>query len=217
GGLATVPAGEIAWRPWQNIAHGGALTFERNGTFDQQDRQALETSKPIFRWVAANEKYYVKQTSAARVLLLGSPPGSGREFGAEAYRGLFRLLTEEHIPFAVSDNMEWVGKRNFDLVIAADWAPAGLKGYAENGGRVLIAGANALEFEVAPVVKTIPEIRGYVRVRDHAAFPSLKDTDLLMLNGAFTEVRQNGPALLTLVPPSMFGPPEYVHIDMKDT
>jgi hypothetical protein len=30
-----------------------------NGTFDQQDRQALETSKPIFRWVAAHEQYYV--------------------------------------------------------------------------------------------------------------------------------------------------------------
>jgi hypothetical protein len=215
--FATVPTGEIALRSWQNIAHGGALTFEMNGTFDQQDRQALETSKPIFRWVAANEKYYVNETSAARVLLLGSPPGSGREFGAEAYRGLFRLLTEEHVPFAVSDNMDWVGKRDFDLVIAADWAPAGLRGYAERGGRVLIAGANAPEFEVAPVVKTIPEIRGYVRVRDHAAFPSLKDTDLLMLNGAFTEVRQSGPALLTLIPPSMFGPPEYVHIDMKDT
>jgi len=54
-------------------------------------------------------------------------------------------------------------------------------------------------------------------VRDHAAFPSLKDTDLLMLNGPFTELQDNGPALLTLVPPSMFGPPEFVHIDMKDT
>jgi len=215
--FATVPRGEIALRSWQNIAHGGALTFEMNGVFEQQDRQALETSKPIFRWVAAHEQYYVKQTSAARVLLLGAPPGAGREFGAEPYRGLFRLLTEEHIPFAVSDNMDWLGRREFDLVIAADWAPAGLKRYAENGGRVLIASARPPEFDVAPAVNTIKEIRGYVRVRDHAAFPSLKDTDLLMLNGAFTEVRDSGPALLTLVPPSMFGPPEFIHIDMKDT
>ena len=215
--FATVPRGEIALRSWQNIAHGGALTFEMNGTFDQQDRQALETSKPIFRWVAANEQYYVGQTSAARVLLLGAPAGSTREFGAESYRGLFRLLTEEHIPFVVSDNMDWVGKRDFVLVIAADWAPAELQKYAESGGRVLLVSAREPEFPVASVVKTIPEIRGYVRVRDHAAFPSLKDTDLLMLNGPFTELQDNGPALLTLVPPSMFGPPEFVHIDMKDT
>lgn len=215
--FATVPRGEIALRSWQNIAHGGALTFEMNGTFDQQDRQALETSKPIFRWAAAHEQYYVKQTSAARVLLMGAPPGAGRDYHAEPYRGLFRLLTEEHIPFAVADNTEWLGQRAFDLVIAADWSPAGLKQYAENGGRVLIVSANKPEFEVAPIVKTIPEIRGYVRVRDHAAFPSLKDTDLLMLNGAFTEVRDSSKPLLTLVPPSMFGPPEFIHIDMKDT
>lgn len=215
--FATVPRGEIALRSWQNIAHGGALTFEMNGTFDQQDRQALETSKPIFRWVAANEQYYVKQTSAARVLLMGAPPGSGRDFHAEPYRGLFRLLTEEHIPFSVADNTEWLGKREFDLVIAADWTPAGLKQYAEQGGRVLIVSANKPEFEVAPIVKTIPDIRSYLRVRDHAAFPSLKDTDLLMLNGAFTEVRDTAKPLLTLVPPSMFGPPEFIHIDMRDT
>lgn len=215
--FATVPRGEIALRSWQNIAHGGALTFEMNGTFEQQDRQALETAKPIFRWVAAHEEYYVKQMSHARVLLLGAPPGAGREFGVEAYRGLFRLLTEEHIPFAVADNLDWLGKRDFDLVIAADWSPAGLKQYAENGGRVLIASAQPPEFEIAPVVRTIKELRGYVRVRDHQAFPSLKDTDLLMLNGPFTEVRETGRALLTLVPPSMFGPPEFVHIDMKET
>jgi hypothetical protein len=215
--FATVPRGEIALRSWQNISHGGALTFEMNGTFEQQDRQALETAKPIFRWVAEHEEYYVKQASAARVLLLGAPSDGGREFNAEAYRGLFRLLSEEHIPFAVSSNLDWLGKREFDLVIAADWSPAGLKQYAENGGRVLIASARPPEFEVAPVVNTIKEIRGYVRVRDHAAFPSLKDTDLLMLNGAFTEVRASDKPLLTLVPPSMFGPPEFIHIDMKDT
>jgi hypothetical protein len=215
--FATVPRGEIALRSWQNIAHGGALTFEMNGTFDQQDRQALETSKPIFRWVAAHEQYYVKQTSAARVLLLGAPADSGREFSTETYRGLFRLLTEEHIPFVVSNNLDWLGKREFDLVIATDWSPAGLKHYVENGGRVLLASAQPPEFEVAPVAKTSKDIRGYVRVRDHAALPSLNDTDLLMLNGPFTEVRDNAKPLLTLVPPSMFGPPEFIHIDMKDT
>jgi hypothetical protein len=215
--FATIPGREIALRCWQNIANGGALTFEMNGTFDQQDRQALEAAKPIFRWVAAHEQYYVGQTSAARVLLLGGPSDTGRVYGLEAYRGLFRLLAEEHLPFAVSNNMDWAPKREFDLVICADWAPAGLKQYAENGGHVLVVGAHEPDFEVAPVVKTINEIRGYVRVRDHAAFPSLKDTDLLMLNGPFTELRDNEPALLTLVPPSMFGPPEFIHVDMKDT
>jgi hypothetical protein len=218
--FATVPRQEIALRAWQNVAHGGALTFEVNGTLDLQDRQALETVKPIFRWAADNQQYYAGQNSAARVLLLGAPAAGGRAFGEEAYRGLFRLLSEEHVPFAVADNMDWVSgakKREFDLVIAADWAPAGLKQYVENGGKVLLASAHAPEFEVAKVVRTDGDVKGYIRVRDHAAFPSLKDADLLMLNGAFTEVRADRPAALTLIPPSLIGPPELVHVDMKET
>jgi hypothetical protein len=215
--FATVPRQEIALRSWQNMAHGGALTFEVNGTLDQQDRQALETAKPIFRWAAANEQYYVRQTSAARVLLLGAPSNTGRTYSEEPYRGLFRLLSEEHVPFAVSDNMDWLGKRDFDLVIASDWAPAELKQYAESGGKVLLVGAAKPEFDVAPVVRTEDDVKGYVRIRDHAAFPSLKDVGLVMLNGPFTTVKIDGPHSLTLIPPSMIGPPEFVHIDMKDT
>lgn len=211
--FATVPREEIALRLWQNVAHGGAAAFEVNGTLDQQDRQAVETAGPIFRWLAANEQYYVGQSSAARVLLLGTAEG-------EQYRGLFRLLTEEHIPFAVSTNLDWLGKRPFDVVVAADGAPAGLREYAANGGRVFLVGARPPAFEVAPIVRTIGDVKGYVRVRDHAAFPSLRDTDLVMLDGAFTEAREPGGGAdpsLTLIPPSMFGPPERVHADMKDT
>jgi hypothetical protein len=215
--FATVPGQEIALRAWQNMAHGGALTFEVNGTLDLQDRQALETAKPIFRWAAENEQYYVRQTSAARVLLLGSPAGTGRVYSEEPYRGVFRLLSEEHIPFAVTDNMDWLGKRDFDLVIATEWAPAALRDYAERGGKVLIIGAAKPEFDITDVERTDRELRGYIRVRDHSKFPSLKNADLLMLNGPFTTVKSAGPHPLTLIPPSMIGPPEFVHIDMKDT
>jgi hypothetical protein len=215
--FATVPQAEIALRAWQNMAHGGALTFEVNGTLDQQDRQALETAKPIFRWAAANEQYYSQQTSGARVLLLGTPPAVGRVFSEEAFRGLFRLLSEEHIPFAISDNMDWLGKRDYDLVIAAEWAPVELKQYIENGGKMLLASASRPDFDLAPVVRTEKDVKGYVRVRDRAAFPSLSQASLVMLNGPFTELKVEGPAALTLIPPSMIGPPEFVHIDMKDT
>ena len=214
--FATVPRQEIALRSWQSLANGGALTFEVNGTLDLQDRQALEAVTPIFQWAAANEQYFVRQESAARVLLLGAPSDTGRTYSTESYRGMFRLLSEEHIPFAVADNLDWMGKREFDVVIATDWAPAALRQYAENGGRVLIASAVPPEFAVAPVERTESDVKGYIRVRDHARFPSLKDTDLLLLNGPFTTVKA-APQSLTLIPPSMIGPPEFVHIDMRDT
>ncbi len=114
--FATVPKEEIALRLWENVANGGALAFEVNGTLDQQDRQAIETAKPVFRWLADHEEYYAGEQSAARVLLLTGPARTGRTYSQSSYRGLFRLLTEEHIPFAVAENMDWVGKRPFDLV-----------------------------------------------------------------------------------------------------
>jgi hypothetical protein len=209
--FATVPREEIALRSWQNLANGGALTLAVNGTLDQQDRQAVETAKPIFRWAAANEQYFAGQSSAARVLLLGAASGE------ESFRGLFRLLSEEHVPFAVSDNMDWLGKRSYDLVLTAGRAPAGLGEYLRGGGKALIVGASVPEFEIAPVIRTESDVKGYIRVRDHSAFPSLEDVDLLMLNGPFTELKADGPAWLTLVPPSMIGPPEFVHIDLHDT
>jgi hypothetical protein len=215
--FATVPRQEIALRLWENVANGGALAFEVNGTLDQQDRQALLAAKPVFQWLAANEEYYAGEESAARVLLLRGPARTGKTYSQDSYRGLFRLLSEEHVPFAVSDNLNWLGKRQFDLVIASDWAPQGLAGYIESGGRLLIVSPHTPEFPVAPVVKTWKDVKGYFRVRDRNHLPSLKDTDLMMTNGAYTEVRSEGTPWLTLIPPSMIGPPEFVHIDMKDT
>lgn len=216
--FATVPQNEISLRLWEDVAGGGALAFEVNGTLDQQDRQAVETAKPIFRWVAEHEKYYAGQQSAARVLLLGSSARTGRSYDENSYRGLFRLLTENHIPFAVSDHIEILQQRSFDLVIGSDWAPKELEAYANNGGQVLVVSHREPDFAVAPIARRWPDMKGYFRVRDHALFKSLRDTDLLMTNGPYTEVENTGVnPPLTLIPPSMIGPPEFVHVDMKDT
>lgn len=215
--FATVSQREIELRSWQNLAHGGALTLAVNGTLQQQDRQAIEAVKPIFRFAAENEKYYAGQQSAARVLLLGTPASTGRAYSQQAYRGLFRFLSEEHIPFAVSDNIDWLGKRQFDLVITADWAPKELEQYVKAGGRVVIASARVPEFPVAKVVKTWTKMEAYLRVRNHAKFPSLALTNLLMLRGDYTETEGDGSGSLTLVPQSMYGPPEKIHVDMTDT
>ena len=45
--FATVPQDEITLRLWENVANGGALAFEVNGTLDQQDRQAVLAAKPL--------------------------------------------------------------------------------------------------------------------------------------------------------------------------
>ena len=55
----------------------------------------------------------------------------------------------------------------------------------------------------------------YFRIRDKSMFPSLADTDVIFMYGDYLEVKGSGP--LTFIPPSMYGPPEFVHVDWKDT
>ena len=148
--FATVPRGEIALRCWQNMANGGALTFEVNGTLDLQDRQALETAKPIFRWAAENEQYYCRPVERRARAAAGRsrriPGGTTRRRPIAACSACSPKST-----FRSPSRTTWIGSAsgNFDLVIASDWAPAGLRQYAEGGGKVLIASAAKPEFDVA--------------------------------------------------------------------
>jgi hypothetical protein len=71
------------------------------------------------------------QYREARVLLLGGTRGFGTE---QNYRGMFRILSEEHLPFGVVDNTEWIGKRNVDLLVATGSVPKALEQYVQHGG-----------------------------------------------------------------------------------
>ena len=58
-------------------------------------------------------------------------------------RGFFRLLTEQHIPFALSSRLDWVDSDpgRYDLVVCPKGVPAKLDKYLRGGGRVLAASA----------------------------------------------------------------------------
>ncbi len=209
--FVTVPQPEIQLRLYQAMAHGGPPALNMHGTMDQEDRSALIAARPVFQWHAAHAGLYVGQASAARVLLLRG--------NANSYRGFFRLLSEQHIPFAVSDNLKWLDDpaRAYDLVIAPDGAPAELERYVRAGGRLLVAGTTPPKFEFARIIGRQPQTRGYWRIHDHALLPSLKNTRLLLLDGEFLELKPLAKPLLTLIPPAMFGPPEKVWTDKVET
>ena len=212
--FVTVPQAEIQLRLYQNLAHGGPPAMAMLGSMDQEDRQALLAAQPVFQWHARREDLYVGQRSAARVLLLRGNQNS--------YRGFFRLLSEQHIPFAVSDNLRWLDDsrgegRAFDLVIAPSGAPAELDRYVREGGRLLIAGPTPPALPVGRVIGARPHTQGSWRVHDQALLPSLKNTRLLFLDGEYLELAPLERPLLTLIPPAMFGPPEKVWVDKVET
>jgi hypothetical protein len=209
---AHVPQAEMQLRLYQNIAHGGPPAIAVVGSMQQQDRQGLLAARPVFQWHAAHEELYVGQKSSARVLLLAGADTA-------SYRGFFRLLTEQHIPFAVSENLRWMDDpdRRFDLVIAPGRPPPELERYVRDGGRVLVGGTTAPTMPIGNVRGRRPATQGYWRVHDHALLPSLKDTNLLFLDGEYVELDPIEPALLTLIPPAMFGPPEKVWGDKVET
>ncbi|MPY86561.1 MAG: hypothetical protein GEU99_01410 [Luteitalea sp.] len=209
--FVTVPQGEIQLRLYQNMAHGGPPAMAMLGTMDQEDRHGLLAAQPVFRWHAQHEDLYVGQESAARVLLLGGDQRS--------YRGFFRLLSEQHIPFAVSDNLDWLHERSrtFDLVIAPSGAPAELDRYVRDGGALLVAGTAPPTLPVGRVVGQRPHTRASWRIHDASMLPSLKHTKLLLLDGEYVELAPLEKPLLTLIPPAMFGPPEKVWVDKVET
>ena len=207
---AHVPPSETALRLYQNLAHGAPPAIVVSGPMPQQDRTGLLAAKPIFDWHARHEDLYVGQKNAARVLLLTTGDTA-------SYRGFFRLLTEEHIPFMVSENQRWMddGSR-FDLVIAPEAAPAGLERYVREGGRLLVAGTTPPPVPVGNIAGR-KSTQGYWRIHDRTSLPSLKNTDLIFLDGEYLEIAPPAHPILTLIPTSMFGPPEKVWSDKVET
>lgn len=214
--FAMVPQPEIRTRLWQNVANGGAAAINVHGTLEQEDRTALEAARPIYHWLKEHQQYFVGQYPEARVLLLGA--GRQRAFGGTeaSYRGMFRLLSEEHVPFGVVDDLAWLNTRAVDLVVATGDVPKELESFVRNGGNLLIASSSAPAMDMGKVIKLWKNPDGaYFRIRDKALFPSLKSTDVTFLYGDYLQVDAKGP--LTFIPPSMYGPPELVHVDWKDT
>ena len=208
---ANVPPAETELRLYQNMAHGAPPAVVVVGTMKQQDRQGLVAAKPVFQWHARHEDLYLGQKNGGRVMLLATGDTA-------SYRGFYRLLSERHIPFVVSENLRWMddGPGRFDLVIVPESAPRELERYVREGGRLLVAGTTAPPVPIGSIVgrKTT---QGYWRIHDRTALPSLGDTDLLFIDGDYLEIAPLERPVLTLIPTAMFGPPEKVWSDKVET
>ena len=131
----------------------------------------------MLQWAAASRQHYsgVRNERALAVagqVLVAQPT---TPIGASS-----ACPAEEHIPFAVSENMDWLGTRTFDLVIALPMGARGTAAICRAGWPPADCRLASARFPIARVITTTPDVKGYIRVRNHNLFPSLADTDLLL-------------------------------------
>jgi hypothetical protein len=195
---------------YQNLAHGAFPAFVVLGTLDQPDRTAQNAARAVFAYYDQNHEKYVGQQSAARVILYASQDPLWSR-ASQSYRGFFRLLSELHIPFKVTNLVDNLDAGACDLVVVPSGStPQELAPYLQSGGSVLIAGTTHPGLNFQESVKLWQEAKStYMRIVDHTLFPSLEDSWVLFWEGDYLELVPS-PTSITLIPPGQFGPPDKV-------
>ncbi len=210
---ASVPQPEIQLRLYQNMAHGGPPAVAVVGTMNQEDRQGLLAAKPIFQWHARHEDLYVGTGNAGRVLLLATEDTAvfprvlpAAERAAHPVRRLRKPPVDGRpvAPVRPRDRPR-AGLPEALEQIRARWRAAAGCG-DDATGRCPSATWWAAGPRKAIGACTIT-----------TTLPSLRDTNLLFVDGDYVELAPIDPPLLTLVPAAMFGPPEKVWSDKVET
>lgn len=140
----------------QDMANGGWLDYYVIGTlYEQDDRVGLEGAKEIFKFHKQNERYFTGINSLADVCLV--VPANSSYFGSmNEYKGIFRILSQNHILFdvihdSVLDKPEALDKlRKYKTVIMpdvrnmSDGCVAVIDKYVEEGGNILTTGMTSM-------------------------------------------------------------------------
>ena len=245
--FASVSPHQTALRLAQDLAHGGDIDLYVLGTLQQEDPQAIAPAREIYTAATTHAAAYTDMRSLAETCLL-YPQRSmayGKTTGA-AYRGAFRLLTENHIPFDCAHDLI-LDEADVDAFLTryrllvlpgaaclSDHQIQAIDRFVEHGGALLTTSQTALYTELghprdgyglqslgAARVKTVqPHMRSaYWRVHKTSRLSALGDTELLLLDGPclFVEPRPGAETSLTLVPPCTYGPPEKVAVDRVES
>lgn len=139
----------------QNIMYGAGLDFYCIGRLDNlEDRAVLENVKTVYQFHKANEKYLHHTLSGNRVLMLHD------RYSREEYRGIFEVLTENHILFDVMEhwclNSDDVPREldSYEVIVLpeidrlSDEECARLDKYVDSGGKLLVTGFASTRDEI---------------------------------------------------------------------
>jgi hypothetical protein len=216
--LATIPTEHTSHDLYQALANGSAVVVTMTGTTPMEDQSSNNGAKGPFAFAYANRDLYVGQRSAARILVLAGGGARGSRVAPDGFRGVIRILSEAHIPFAISDNVDVLhDPKAYDLVIVPAGTEANLEGYIRQGGKAIFV-QTPPEFAVGKPVKVWSKPpSSYFRIHDRTLFPSVGYTNLVALSGDFYEYPDDGHAALTFVPPALSEMAETAQSNMTES
>ncbi|MBN8824939.1 MULTISPECIES: hypothetical protein [unclassified Spirosoma] len=165
-----------------NMLNGAPLDFNVIGTLvNQDDRVFIPILNDLYGFHKKNEKLFTNLKPVSHVGLL---KGSEKE-----YRGMIKLLSEEHIMYDIIEPAT-VGSKTapqplqaYDAVIVGDVAnmsdqlTAQLDEYVQKGGKLLVTGLSSTNDETGKPLKRI-RLKSLGVLPDYDLFPQTKSTYL---------------------------------------
>jgi len=235
----------------QQVANGAQPDYYMVGTLDQADTKTFNHVRRLFAHHEANEQLYSGLTSAAEVAIvrsqasfdLGPMEAFGRQASA-AFRGIYRILAESHIPFDLITDARLDGDdagatlaryRTIllpDVSVLNDDACSALDDWVSGGGHLVSTNApGALGGDGTPAkavrlralgIAAWSEWRSDMRSSNFEldlAGLELPDTTVVMCDGGYwyTELDDEAEGHLRLQPPQRFGPPELCYPEVTST
>ncbi len=199
--------GELTTRIYQNIANGGPVAFYMVGAPYQLNQVALSEVKKVYTWHKTHESIYDKTVNAAEVLVIKD----------ENFKGVVRLLSEEHIPYKVINSLDDIDPEAYPLCVATNGNIAGLANYMQKGGNLLLSGTVSpmIDNFQTPIKKwTKGELSSSYWVQSDSENNSLKN---LYFEGPLLQFGDDGTSDIRLRLPGVHSPAEIVETTPKIT
>lgn len=221
---------EVRIRLYENMANGSGLDVSMMGEFNHNaDQRNFQVIRDVYQFHQANEVYYGKYQSIAKVLVL-SPALWAHGQAGEEYKGIQLMLKEAHIPFdimghhrlsALKDKLSQYevivvpGIPNFDvkdLEALTEAVESGVRLLATNGAFIQHPPFLKKYFGATVAEETYDGTGNYLKINDTTIFGRLKQQDMVFwtYNMSLYQFDSTVNTHLPILSKGRPGPPEIV-------
>lgn len=220
-------------RLWGDIANGSGLDWCIIGNFDDYpDYENFETTRRVFRRHKKYEEYYGHFNPKTKIMVVKA---SGRKEVSAEYRGLFRILKEEHLLFTVVDSdvleskipefdeYEWIFLPEVHRVCEPVFqALKRTRASVMASGFSLESQEGLDELFSVRLKEMVTDVRGtYLKTEPKSLFDDFEKKQWVFLDGPYrdAECLEGAKGVLPRVKKAMFGPPErcFGHEDTENS